>query len=86
MAGRTPIKLIILAMLILAISACSTEATALPNESALTSSSAPSNDAQGNKTQMKDQRVLNVAMTFLDEPPDPYQAGWLAVPTGLSET
>ena len=25
-------------------------------------------------------------MTFLDEPPDLYQAGWLAVPTGLSET
>ena len=31
-------------------------------------------------------RVLKVAMTFLDEPPDPYQAGWLAVPTGLTET
>jgi len=31
-------------------------------------------------------RVLKVATTFLDEPPDPYQAGWLAVPTGLSET
>ena len=30
--------------------------------------------------------MLNVAMTFLDEPPDPYQAGWLAVPTGLAET
>jgi peptide/nickel transport system substrate-binding protein len=25
-------------------------------------------------------------MTFLDEPPDPYKAGWLAVPTGLAET
>ena len=25
-------------------------------------------------------------MTFMDEPPDPYQASWLAVPTGLSET
>ena len=86
MAGRTPIRMIILAMLILAISACGTEATALPNEAALTSSSAPSNDAQGNETLMKDQRVLNVAMTFLDEPPDPYQAGWLAVPTGLAET
>ena len=33
-----------------------------------------------------EERVLKVAMTFLDEPPDPYQAGWLAVPTGLSET
>ena len=86
MTGHTPIKFITLVILILAISACGTEATALPNESALTSSSAPSNDALGNETQIKDQRVLNVAMTFLDEPPDPYQAGWLAVPTGLAET
>ena len=34
----------------------------------------------------QEELVLNVAMTFLDEPPDPYQAGWLAVPTGLAET
>ena len=33
-----------------------------------------------------EQRVLKVALTFLDEPPDPYKAGWLAVPTGLTET
>ena len=33
-----------------------------------------------------EERVLKVAMTFLDEPPDPYRAGWLAVPTGLAET
>ena len=33
-----------------------------------------------------EERVLKVAMTFLDEPPDPYHAGWLAVPTGLAET
>ena len=33
-----------------------------------------------------EERVLRVAMTFLDEPPDPYKAGWLAVPTGLAET
>lgn len=32
------------------------------------------------------ERVLKVATTFLDEPPDPFQAGWLSVPTGLSET
>lgn len=32
------------------------------------------------------ERVLKVATTFLDEAPDPYQAGWLSVPTGLSET
>ncbi len=37
-------------------------------------------------TKSPEERVLKVAMTFLDEPPDPYQAGWLAVPTGLSET
>ena len=33
-----------------------------------------------------EERVLKVAMTFLDEPPDPYKAGWLAVPTGVAET
>ena len=33
-----------------------------------------------------EERVLKVGMTFLDEPPDPYQTGWLAVPTGLAET
>ena len=33
-----------------------------------------------------EERVLHVALTWLDEPPDPYQAGWLAVPTGLAET
>ena len=37
-------------------------------------------------TSRSENRVLKVAMTFLDEPPDPYQAGWLAVPTGLAET
>ena len=37
-------------------------------------------------TKAEEERVLKVAMTFLDEPPDPFQAGWLAVPTGLSET
>ena len=30
--------------------------------------------------------VLRIATTFLDEYPDPYKAGWLAVPSGLSET
>lgn len=33
-----------------------------------------------------EERIVKVAMTFLDEPPDPYKAGWLAVPTGLAET
>lgn len=27
-----------------------------------------------------------IAVVFLDQPPDPLQAGWLALPTGLSET
>ena len=78
-----PIKLMTLAILIFAIAACGTAATAPPNEAELTASS---NDVLGNETRMKDERVLEVAMTFLDEPPDPYQAGWLAVPTGLAET
>ena len=29
---------------------------------------------------------MNIAVVFLDQPPDPLQAGWLALPTGLSET
>jgi peptide/nickel transport system substrate-binding protein len=33
-----------------------------------------------------EERVLKVALVWLDEPPDPYKAGWLAVPTGLAET
>ena len=31
-------------------------------------------------------RVLKVALVWLDEPPDPYKAGWMAVPTGQAET
>jgi len=83
MTSYMPIKLMTLAILIFAIAACGTAATAPPNEAELTASS---NDVLGNETRMKDERVLKVAMTFLDEPPDPYQAGWLAVPTGLAET
>ncbi|MDA1127508.1 MAG: ABC transporter substrate-binding protein [Chloroflexi bacterium] len=62
---------LIFVTLILAITACGGPAT--PSTSGTTA--APVQD-----------RVLKVAMTFLDEPPDPYQAGWLAVPTGLAET
>ena len=60
-------------ILILVITACGTAATATPSTTG--TSAAPA-----------EERVLKVAMTFLDEPPDPYQAGWLAVPTGLAET
>ena len=64
--------------------ACSSEAppqpTTAPPESSAPESAAPDAAAEG------EERVLKVAMTFLDEPPDPFQAGWLAVPTGLSET
>ena len=60
-------------ILILAITACGAAATATPSTTG--TSAAPA-----------EERVLKIAMTFLDEPPDPYQAGWLAVPTGLAET
>ena len=73
MGWRTPLLVFLLATLILAVTACGGGATATPGTS--NSSGAPA-----------DERVLKVAMTFLDEPPDPYQAGWLAVPTGLAET
>lgn len=67
---------LILTILMLAITACGAAATATPDGAAVPSTTAPSSG----------QRVLKVAMTFLDEPPDPYQAGWLAVPVGLAET
>ena len=73
MRWRTRSFGLILATLILAITACGGGSTATPSTSS--TSGAPAQD-----------RVLKVAMTFLDEPPDPYQAGWLAVPTGLAET
>ena len=64
---------LILATLILGLTACGGSATATPSTSTTTGEPAK-------------ERVLKVAMTFLDEVPDPYQAGWLAVPTGLAET
>ncbi|MEE8465493.1 MAG: ABC transporter substrate-binding protein [Dehalococcoidia bacterium] len=67
---------LILATLMLAITACGAAATATPEGAAVNSTAVTSGG----------QRVLKVAMTFLDEVPDPYQAGWLAVPTGISET
>ena len=71
-----------ISILVLAIAACGSDATATPATSDTpgdSSTSATTPDSDG-------ERVLKVAMTFLDEPPDPFQAGWLAVPTGLSET
>ena len=64
---------LIRATLILGLTACGGSATATPSTSTTTGEPAK-------------ERVLKVAMTFLDEVPDPYQAGWLAVPTGLAET
>ena len=58
------------AMLLLA---CGDSATPVQGETATTGTSG-------------EQRVLKVALVWLDEPPDPYKAGWLAVPTGLAET
>ncbi|MDA0262787.1 MAG: ABC transporter substrate-binding protein [Chloroflexi bacterium] len=65
--------------LLLAILACGGPASATPTGSVVAESS-------GAPTGSAEQRVLKVALTFLDEPPDPYQTGWLAVPTGLAET
>jgi len=82
MIGRTRIMVIAFAILVLVIAACSADSTATPSTSETlggSSSSAPT-------PKSGEERVLKVAMTFLDEPPDPYQAGWLAVPTGLAET
>ena len=68
----------------LLVPACSSSAppqpTAAPPAAAAPESASPDAAAK------REERVLKVAMTFLDEPPDPFQAGWLAVPTGLSET
>lgn len=81
MSWRTRILGLAIAILLLAIAACGGSATATPSASS-------SSDASSDPTSVPppEERVLTVAMTFLDEPPDPYQAGWLAVPTGLAET
>lgn len=82
MICRTRITVIAFAILVLLIAACSADSTATPSTSETldgSSSSAPT-------PKSGEERVLKVATPFLDEPPDPYQAGWLAVPTGLAET
>ena len=70
------------AILALAAIACGGSATATPVTSSTSNAPTESNAS----TDPAEERVLKVAMTFLDEAPDPYQAGWLAVPTGLAET
>ena len=73
----------LLILIIMAAVACgSSDSTPAPSDT-----TAPSvSNAPSDTTVQGEERVLKVAMTFLDEPPDPYQAGWLAVPTGLAET
>ncbi len=82
MTWRTRFLGLAFAIMIVAVTACGAAATATP--SASTGSSAVSEPTAS--APPAEERVLKVAMTFLDEPPDPYQAGWLAVPTGLAET
>ena len=79
MEWRTRFLGLAFTIIILAVTACGAEATATPSTSNTSGTSSTS-------TAPSPERVLKVAMTFLDEPPDPYQAGWLAVPTGLAET
>jgi len=81
MTWRTRFLGLAFAILLLAAAACGGSATATPSGSS-------SSDASSDPTTAPpaEERVLKVAMTFLDEPPDPYRAGWLAVPTGLAET
>ena len=74
----------ILVIVALAAIACSTSAQ--QPVSSPDSSQTSQSDGDATAAPSGEERVLKVATTFLDEPPDPFQAGWLAVPTGLSET
>ena len=82
MTWRTRFLGLTFAVLALAAIACGGSATATPVKSSTSNAPTESNAS----TDPAEERVLKVAMTFLDEAPDPYQAGWLAVPTGLAET
>ena len=75
---------LVVAILIVAVVACGGSATT-PTTSSTTDAPRTTETASVSTDPSKE-RVLKVAMTFLDEPPDPFQAGWLAVPTGLAET
>ncbi len=76
------------AVIILSLIACGDGSTAAPNGPIQAGTSEAGSSIEGETTGpvAAERRTLKVAMTFLDEPPDPYQAGWLAVPTGLAET
>ena len=73
---------ILIAMTLVALTACGYSATPTQSQSG----QAQTQDSGTQGAVPGKERVLKVAMAFLDEAPDPYQAGWLAVPTGLSET
>lgn len=70
----SPVITFIAGLLLIVAIACGSDATATP------AASAPAQASSG------EERVLKIALTFLDEPPDPFQAGWLAMPTGISQT
>ena len=80
------IGLLLIGLFVFALVACGTESAVTPDQTESISSTDVSNENKVADSHQNAERVLNVAMTFLDEPPDPYQAGWLAVPTGLAET
>ena len=74
----TPVFLVVLA---LAVTACGGASTAVPGSTTALLAEAtliPADSGKGSS--------MNIAVVFLDQPPDPLQAGWLALPTGLSET
>ena len=72
---------VILAMLAFAITACGGAATPVPAPTTASLAAATTAPAGLGKDSS-----MNIAVVFLDQPPDPLQAGWLALPTGLSET
>ena len=82
---RRPLALF-LAALALSMAALACNSSSPPQAAALPPAEAPETASPGAEAAAREERALKVAMTFLDEPPDPFQAGWLAVPTGLSET
>ena len=72
---------VFLAVLALAVTACGGAATAVPASTTAPLAAATLIPADSGKDSS-----MNIAVVFLDQPPDPLQAGWLALPTGLSET
>ena len=74
------------ALFLIAAIACGADATATPAPSRSSQTSQSEVTSATPQVSTGEERVLKVAMTFLDEPPDPFQAGWLAMPTGISQT